>query len=67
MRHSVPVAGTQWYAPFQRDVQERSGKEETSDGGGRVAGQHREGLRGLQETTGDGGKFQVPGAGDDGG
>ena len=48
-------------------MQERSGKEERADGRGRVAGQHGEGHRGLWETTGDGGKFQVPGAGDDGG
>ena len=47
-------------------MQERSGKEETEDGRGRVAGQHGEGLQGLRETTGDGGNFQVPGAGDDG-
>ena len=47
-------------------MQEKSGKEETTDGGGSVAGQHGEGLQGLQETTGDSGDFQVPGAGDDG-
>ena len=48
-------------------MQERSGKEETADGGGRVAGQHRERLRGLGETNGDIGNFQVTRAGDDGG
>ena len=48
-------------------MQERSGKEETADGGGRVVGQHRGGLWDLQENTWDGGDIQVPGAGDDGG
>ena len=67
MRHAGPMAGAQLYSPRHRDVQESSGKEETADGGGRVAGQHGEGLGGLQKTTGDGGDFQVHGVSDDGG
>ena len=67
MRHAGPMAGTQREAPHHRDVQERGGTEETADGGDRSEGQHREGLRGLQEANRNGHQVQITGANNDGG
>ena len=48
-------------------MQEWGGAEETATDGDRAAGKHGDGLRGLQETTRGGTKFQVRGADNDGG
>ena len=67
MLHAGPMAGTKRQVPRHHNVQERGGAEEKTDGGGRVAGQHVEGLRGLRETTRDGSNVQISGAGNDSG
>ena len=67
MQHAGTVEGTQQEVPCHRVVQERGGEEETADSVGRAEGQHGEGLQGLREADRDSQKFQVPGAGNDGG
>ena len=66
MRYAGPVTGHQWETSGDRDVQEWGVEEETATGRDRAAGKHRDGLRGLRETTRGGTNFQVPGANNDG-
>ena len=64
MQHAGPMADPQWETSGYCDVKEWGGAEETATGGDRAAGKHRDGLRGIWETTA---KFQVPGENNDGG